>query len=140
MASVTQREAGSTYDLEDRGAGWLVFASAMLGLVGILAVIDGVVALSKSKFYVADATYVFSDLRTWGWITLIIGAFAIVAAMGVLSGSQFGRWFGMIAASVIAIDQFVFAQAYPLWSLLVFGSAVLVIYALAVYGGRRVST
>jgi hypothetical protein len=140
LASVTQREAGSTYDLEDRGAGWLVFASAMLGLVGILAVIDGVVALSKSKFYVADATYVFSDLRTWGWITLIIGAFAIVAAMGVLSGSQFGRWFGMIAASVIAIDQFVFAQAYPLWSLLVFGSAVLVIYALAVYGGRRVST
>src|SRR6188472_4638133 len=109
LASVTQREAGSTYDLEDRGAGWLVFASAMLGLVGILAVIDGVVALSKSKFYVADATYVFSDLRTWGWITLIIGAFAIVAAMGVLSGSQFGRWFGMIAASVIAIDQFVFA-------------------------------
>jgi hypothetical protein len=140
LASVTQREAGSTYDLEDRGAGWLVFASAMLGLVGILAVIDGVVALSKSKFYVADATYVFSDLRTWGWITLIIGAFAIVAAMGVLSGSQFGRWFGMIAASVIAIDQFVFAQAYPLWSLLVFGSAVLVIYALAVYGGKRVST
>jgi hypothetical protein len=137
LASVTQREAGSTYDLEDRGAGWLVFASAMLGLVGILAVIDGVVALSKSKFYVADATYVFSDLRTWGWITLIIGAFAIVAAMGVLSGSQFGRWFGMIAASVIAIDQFVFAQAYPLWSLLVFGSAVLVIYALAVYGGKR---
>jgi hypothetical protein len=112
----------------------------MLGLVGILAVIDGVVALSKSKFYVADATYVFSDLRTWGWITLIIGAFAIVAAMGVLSGSQFGRWFGMVAASVIAIDQFVFAQAYPLWSLLVFGSAVLVIYALAVYGGKRVST
>jgi hypothetical protein len=140
LASVTQREAGSTYDLEERGAGWLVFASAMLGLAGVLAVIDGVVALSKSKFYVADATYVFSDLRTWGWITLIIGAFAIVAAMGVLSGSQFGRWFGMIAASVIAIDQFVFAQAYPLWSLLVFGSAVLVIYALAVYGGRRVST
>jgi hypothetical protein len=140
LASVTQREAGSTYDLEERGAGWLVFASAMLGLAGILAVIDGVVALSKSKFYVADATYVFSDLRTWGWITLIIGAFAIVAAMGVLSGSQFGRWFGMVAASVIAIDQFVFAQAYPLWSLLVFGSAVLVIYALAVYGGRRVST
>jgi hypothetical protein len=140
LASVTQREAGSTYDLEERGAGWLVFASAMLGLAGILAVIDGVVALSKSKFYVADATYVFSDLRTWGWITLIIGAFAIVAAMGVLSGSQFGRWFGMVAASVIAIDQFVFAQAYPLWSLLVFGSAVLVIYALAVYGGKRVST
>lgn len=139
MASVTHGEAASTYDLEERGAGWLVFAASMLGLAGILSVIDGIMALSKSKFFVADATYVFSDLRTWGWITLVIGVLAIMAAMGVLSGSQFARWFGIIGASLVAIDQFMFAQAYPFWSLLVFGCSVLVIYALAAYGGRRVS-
>ena len=128
------------YDLEERGAGWLVFASAMLGLAGILSIIDGIVALSKSKFYAADATYVFSDLRTWGWITLAIGALAIVAAMGVLSGSQFARWFGIIGASLVAIEQFAFMQAYPFWSLAIFACALLVIYALAAYGGKRVST
>ena len=139
MASVTHSEAASAYDLEESGAGWLVFASAMLGLAGILAIIDGVVALSKSKFYAANATYVFSDLRTWGWITLAIGAIAIVAAMGALSGSQFARWFGIIAGSLVAIEQFAFMQAYPFWSLTIFAVSVLVVYALAAHGGKRVS-
>ncbi len=132
MASVT-----STYEEEDRGSGWLVFAATMLGLAGILSIIDGIVALSKSKFYTAGATYVFSDLRTWGWITLIIGVVAIIAAMGVLGGSQFARWFGIIGGVLVAIEQFAFMQAYPFWSLTIFACSVLVIYALAAYGGRR---
>jgi hypothetical protein len=66
----------STYEEEDRGYGWLVFAATMLGLAGILSVIDGIVGLSKSRFYTNNATYVFSDLRTWAWITLIIGVVA----------------------------------------------------------------
>jgi hypothetical protein len=127
----------STYEEEERGSGWLVYAATMLGLAGIMSIIDGIVALSKSKFYTANATYVFSDLRTWGWIILIVGVLLIVAAMGVTTGSQFARWFGMIAAGLNAIAQFSFIQAYPFWSMLVFALDVLVIYALAVYGGRR---
>jgi hypothetical protein len=127
----------STYEEEERGYGWLMFAATMLGLAGILTIIDGIVALSKSKFYTANATYVFSNLHTWGWITLIIGVLLIIAAMGVVAGSQFSRWFGMIVAGLNAIAQFSFMQAYPFWSLLVFALDVLVIYALAVYGGRR---
>jgi hypothetical protein len=136
MASVTHREAASAYD-EERGAGWLIFAATMLGLAGILSVIDGIVALSRSRFYVANATYVFSDLRTWGWITLLIGVLAIIAAGGVLSGSQFARWFGIIGAGLVAVEQFAFMQAYPFWSITIFACCLLVIYALATYGGRR---
>jgi len=121
---------------DERGAGWLVFASTMLGLAGIMSVLDGIVALSKSKFYVADATFLFSDLRTWGWIVLILGALLIVAAGGILAGSQFGRWFGIIAAGLSAISQFAFMQAYPFWTLLIFTCDLLVIYGLAIYGGR----
>ena len=130
MATVTSYE-------EDRGSGWLMFAATMLGLAGILSIIDGIVALSRSRFYTASATYVFSDLRTWGWIVLIIGVLLVLAAGGVLSGSQWARWFGMIVAGLNAIAQFSFIQAYPFWSMLVFALDVLVIYALAVYGGRR---
>jgi len=132
--ATVSREAA--YEDEEKGVGWLIFAASMLGLVGILSVIDGIVGLSKSRFFTANATYVFSDLRTWAWITLIIGVLAIIAAMGVLSGSQFARWFGMIGGALVAIDQFMFAQAYPLWSLLIFSAAVLTIYALAAYGGK----
>jgi hypothetical protein len=133
VATVSHQEA---YD-DVAGSGWLTFAASMLGLVGILAVIDGIVALSKSKFFVANQTYVFSDLRTWGWITLILGVVAILAAGGILAGSQWARWFGMIAAGLNAIGIFAFAPAYPIWTLLIFACSVLVIYALAVYGGRR---
>jgi hypothetical protein len=108
----------------------------MLGLAGIMSVIDGVVALSKSRFYTPTATYVFSDLRTWGWFVLIVGVLLIVAAMGIMAGSQFGRWFGIIAAGLSAITQFGMMQAYPFWSMLIFTCSVLVIYGLAAYGGK----
>jgi len=140
MATVTHRRAApghASYEEEERGYGWLVFAASMLGVAGIFSLIDGVVALSKSKFYTANAVYVFSDLRTWGWIVLAVGALAVVAALGALNGSQFARWFGMVAAGLNAIAQFMFIQAYPFWSLVVFACDVLVIYALAMYGGKR---
>jgi hypothetical protein len=134
VASVSHSEAG----YEDiAGSGWLTFAATMLGLVGILCVIDGIVALSRSKYFVANQTYVFSDLRTWGWITLIVGVIAILAAGGILAGSQWARWFGMIAAGLNMIAQFSFAKGYPVWTLIIIACDILVIYALAVYGGRR---
>lgn len=135
MASVTHHRAES-YEYE-RGEGWLVFAATMLGLAGIMSVIDGIVALSRSKFYAPTATYVFSDLRTWGWIALAVGALLIVSAGGALAGSQFARWFGIFAAGLSAIAQFSMMQAYPFWSLIIFACDVLVIYALATYGGKR---
>jgi hypothetical protein len=127
---------GASYENDEQGFGWLLFAATMLGLAGIFSVIDGIVALSKARFYTPNATYVFSDLRTWGWITLIVGALLIVAAMGVMSGSGFAKWFGIAIAGLSAINQFVAIQAYPLWSLIVFSVDVLVIYALAKYGGK----
>lgn len=131
MASVTEQ----AYEDEARGAGWLLFASTMLGLAGIMSAIDGIVALSRSKFYVVGATFVFSDLRTWGWIMLVIGALLIVAAGGTLARSQFSRWFGIFAAGLSALAQFSAMQAYPGWTMLIFAVDVLVIYALAAYGG-----
>ena len=70
----------------------------------------------EGNFYNLNATYVFSDLRTWGWITLIVGALLVVAAGGVLAGSAFSRWFGIFAAGLSAISQFSFMQAYPFWT------------------------
>jgi len=138
VANVTRDDA---YEFDDeRGFGWLLFAATMLGLAGVLSIIDGIVALSRGKLYTANTSYVFTDLRTWGWITLIIGVLLIGAARGVFSGSGLARWFGIFAAAVNAIGFFgsPTAQQYPFWSLIIFALDVLVIYALAVYGGKRV--
>jgi hypothetical protein len=121
---------------EEKGAGWLTFAAVMLGFGGLLGLIDGIVAISKSSFYVAGANYVFSDLNTWGWIVLAAGVLAIIAAFGVATRSQLARWTGITVAGLQALAQVMMIQAYPLWSLCVFAVDLLVIYALAVYGGR----
>jgi hypothetical protein len=132
VATVTRDD-----EFEEKGFGWLLFAATMLGLAGVLSIIDGIVGLSKSSFYTSNAHYVFSDLRTWAWITLIIGVLLIIAAMGVFSGSGFARWFGILIAGLNLIAHFSSVQAYPFWSLIVITLDILIIYALAVYGGKQ---
>ena len=123
---------------EQKGEGWLLFSAIVLGFAGFFGFIDGIVAISKSSFYVAGAHYVFSDLNTWGWILMVVGVLAMFAAFGVVARAQWARWTGITIAGLQAIAQLLMIQAYPWWSLCVFALDILVIYGLAAYGGRRV--
>ena len=135
MSSVTQDDA---YEFdEEKAFGWLLFAATMLGLGGVLTIFDGIGALSTANFYAANAHFVFSNLHTWGWFMLIVGALLLVAAAGVFKGSGFARWYGIFTASLSLIDHFGARPSYPLWSLVVVTLNILVIYALAVYGGKK---
>jgi predicted membrane metal-binding protein len=125
------------YEAEYRGLGWLTFAGVMLGLVGVWNFFDGILALANSKVYGANHTYVFSDLRTWGWLMLLAGALQMLAAFAIFAGSEWARWFGIAVASVNAIAQLSFVAVYPLWGLMMFAADVLVIYGLTVYGGKK---
>jgi phosphatidylserine synthase len=80
---------------------------------------------------------VFSDLNTWGWILIVVGVAAIVAAFYVMSGSEWARWTGIVVAGLQTIAQLLMVQAYPFWSLAVFAIDILVIYGLAAHGGSR---
>lgn len=131
--------ASSAVDTQEgvKGTGWLAFAAIMLGIAGTWNVIDGILALANSKVYGVNTVYVFSDLRTWGWIVLLLGALQILAAFAIFTGSEFARWFGIVAAGINAIAQLAFVPVYPFWALMMFGVDVLVIYGLAVYGGKK---
>ena len=132
------REAEFGYDaVAEKAQGWLTFASIMLTIAGFFGLIDGIVAVSRSSFYVAGAHFVFSDLNTWGWIIMVAGAVTLVSGLFVLTGSQIARWFGVTMAGLQALAQLLMIQAYPFWSLCIFAMDLLVIYALAAYGGRR---
>jgi hypothetical protein len=118
------------------GAGWVLFAGIMIMMVGVLNAIWGIAAIGESSFFVQDTKYIFSDLRTWGWIVLILGALQLAAAFSIWAGGTFGRWFGIVAATVNAIAALLAIPAYPFWSLAVFAVDVLVVYGLATYGGN----
>src|SRR4051794_28132320 len=118
-------------DRESRVTGWWVFAGMLLGIGGGLNVIYGIAAIGKSKFFTADATYIFSSLNTWGWVALIIGVFELFAAFSLFSGGGFGRWFGIAAATLSALAALLSIPAYPFWSLCIFALAIIVLYQLA---------
>jgi hypothetical protein len=122
---------------EPKGTGWVTFAAVMLGLAGTWNVIDGVLAISSSRVYTADSVFIFSDLNTWGWIVLVLGIIEGLAALSLLSGSEIARWAAIGVAGVNAIGQLMFVPVYPWWAITMFAVDVLIIYALAVYGGQR---
>jgi hypothetical protein len=120
-----------------QGAGWVVFAGIMILIAGILNCIWGIAAIDKASFFIENERYIISDLSTWGWIILIIGVLQIFAAFSIWAGGGYGRWIGIITASVGAIGALLSIPGFPLWSLAVFFVDVLVIYGLAAYGGQR---
>ncbi len=136
-ASTTTR-APATYEEYDRerGAGWITFAGVLLLTLGCINCIDGIAAISKAHFYVADARYVFGDLSAWGWTVLILGALQVLVGVGVFVRNQFARWTGVVVLSLNAIAQLLMMPAYPFWSLCLFALDILAMYGLVAYGKR----
>jgi hypothetical protein len=130
-------EARATTDEFAERSGWATFAGVMLSIVGVLNIVYGIAAIDDANFYVNDARYVFSDLNTWGWVLLIIGAVQFCAAFSIFGGTSWGRWVGVLAAGLNSIAQLLFLPAYPFLALALFSVDILIIYGLIAHGGRR---
>lgn len=138
MATQAQREVPySYYELEEeRGLGWVMFAGVLLLTIGTVNVIQGIAAISRAHFYVANAHYVFGDLKTWGWVAVCLGAAQVLVGLGVFIKNQFARWTGVVMLSLNAIAELLMMPAYPFWSLAIFAIDILAIYGLIAYGKR----
>jgi hypothetical protein len=119
------------------GYGLVLFAAILLVVVGCFNMIQGIAAIANSHVFVPHAHYVFANLNTWGWVTAILGAFLLVAAVGVLAANQLARWFAVIVLGLNAIDQMFFIPAYPFWALTIIALDVVALYGLCAYGGRE---
>jgi len=137
MASATTSHARGAGKSRGEGLGLVVFAAVLLFVLGCFNLIDGIAAIANSHVFVANAHYVFGDLRTWGWITLIFGALQILAGCGVLVGNQLARWFAVVVVGLNAIDQMFFIPAYPFWSLVIIAVDVVALWGLCAYGSRE---
>lgn len=128
--------------MEVRGEGRATFAAVLLIIAGVLNVIYGIAAVSEAHFFTdSGATFVFSSLNTWGWITVILGVIELTGGISLISGNTYGRIIGIIAASLGAIGSLLaVAGAYPFWSLGVFALCVIVLHGLIVYGEPVEST
>jgi len=124
------------YGMDDRGVGWVIFAGTMLAMLATLNFIYGVAAVSNSKFFTQNATYIISGLNTWGWVLICMSAVQAVAAVGVWARITGMRWLGVAIAATNACVQLIAIDAYPFWSLTLFTLDILVIYGLIAHGKR----
>ena len=119
------------------GDGWIAFAGVMMALAGFLNFIWGIAAIDDSTFFTDEGRYVlFDDLNTWGWFFLILGVLQLCAAFSIWNRHTFGQVFGILCASVSAVVVLFTVNAYPFAAFMLFIIDLLVIYGLAVYGGR----
>ena len=138
MTSATQPARGmSGRRAEGQGYGLVFFASVLLVIIGCFNLIYGIAAIANSHVFTANAHYVFGSLRTWGWITLIIGVLQLLAAAGVLAGNQLARWFAVAVVGISAIEMMFFLPAYPFWALIIIAADVVALWGLCAYGSRE---
>jgi hypothetical protein len=134
--SARTARAAASDRVDSSGTGWVLFAGLMIALIGVLNFVYGIAAIDDSRFYVGDASFVFSDLNTWGWFLLIVGIVQVAAGLGIWAGSGVAQWIGIASAAVNALIQMFILPAFPLWALAVFAIDVLILYGLLAHGRR----
>ncbi len=118
-----------------RGTGRVVFAAIMLFIMGLLNIIYGIGALDDANVFVGDTRLVFSDLSTYGWILILLGALQLGAGGSLMSGNAFGRVWAIAAGSIGAVIALVsVGGAFPWYSLAVFFLCVWVVHGIVVFG------
>jgi len=124
----------ATREVSPWATGYAIFASIMMIMLGVFHAIQGLVAIFDDEFYVRLPNYTFEfDLTGWGWIHLLLGILVALAGFALLSGQVWARAIGMVLAVLSAIASFAWLPYYPVWSIVVIGLAIAVIWGLANY-------
>ena len=126
-----------------KGGGWIAVAGILLMLSGINQFLNGLWALNASDRVTSafKDTLLFSDtnLDTWGWIYVVVGAIVALAGLCVFWRIQWARWVGIIVASIGAITSFFWLFNPNFWvpALVSVVLNVLVLHALTAYGDKE---
>jgi hypothetical protein len=118
--------------------GWIAFAGMMMVMLGAFHIIQGFVALFNNEYYLVGKSglTVSLDFTAWGWIHIIGGLVVAGAGVALFTGRIWARTIGVLVAMISAFVNIGFLSAYPIWSAIMIGVDILVIWALTVHGGE----
>lgn len=103
----------------------------------MLAVLQGIAAIAEDDIYARVGSYAYElDLTGWGWIHLVLGLVAAATGAALLKGVTWARFAGIFLAALSLVAQFLFLPYEPLWSIVVMGIDVFVIWSLASWPER----
>ena len=131
MAGYETRSGPPSPEPSGWALGGIAFAASILTLAGFFQAISGLVAIFDDDFYVVTRNYTFDlDVSAWGWIHLIIGSALLATGLGLFARQPWAGVVAIMLAMLSALANFFFIPYYPIWSLLVIGLVVWVIWAL----------
>lgn len=115
-------------------AGTSIGAAILLLTVGVLSILQGISAIAKDELFVVGVDYVYKlDTTAWGWIHIILGAILVICALGLMTGTTWGRVAAVTIAALSIIANFLWLPYYPAWSILVIVLNVVVIWAVTTW-------
>jgi hypothetical protein len=118
------------------GAGLVVFAASVIGLLGALNLFYGLAVVAGSDIFITEAAWLVGDAEPWGWLMLGVGIVQLAATPAILTGAEWGRWIGIVSAAANIASQIMFMSDLPGVAIVLLLVDLGVIHALVVYGGR----
>jgi hypothetical protein len=112
--------------------GWALFVAAYLVIAGVLNIVWGIVALDN-KSYFTSGGLLWSELNTWGWIAIIVGAIQILGSMLVAARRAGGAVIAGFLAFFGIMLNFLSIGAYPVWSVIMLVVDAMIIWAVTVH-------
>ena len=108
-----------------------VLAGSLMIIGGAIAFLNGLGMVIKGGFYTYNAGYVYHwSTKGWGWTHLVLGALIFAAGFCVLLGMVWARIVGVFLAVLAAVAAFLTIPYYPVWSIVLIGIDVFIIWAL----------
>ena len=121
-------------DAERKGlalSGFVVFAGAMLMVIGLVNVFQAFVAwFADDRLAAKPEHFVVVNTTAWGWALLISGLLLMAVGGGEQAATGWSRIAAIVVVCLHAVSQVASFGAYPVWSLLMIALDVIVLWAL----------
>jgi hypothetical protein len=114
--------------------GWIMFAAIMLIVSGGFSMLQGIAWVVRSNRFPGTDSVLTGNVKTWGWVQLILGAVLLLSGLALFSGNVLARTVGVIAALVSMLTSFASLEFRPVWGICVIAIDVAIIWALTAHG------
>ena len=90
----------------DFPGGWLYFAGTILGLAGLMRLVDAFWAFRYDGVLPDEfeGALLGTTLSTYGWAYIVVGVILILSSFAVLNRSQLARWIGIISGFILTVS------------------------------------
>lgn len=114
--------------------GWTYFAGALMVALGGMQIVAGLAGIFNADFYsTPESSLVAFGYTAWGWINLVLGVVAVMAAVAVLLDMVWARVVSVLTVVLVMVAAVAFMTALPLWSVVTLVAAGFTLYALTMH-------